>query len=185
MSRIEVGSLSKIKLEAVRKALSALQSFLNLMPPLSVEGVGVSSRVSSQPVGVEETLRGAKNRCQGTRRLCPAAQVWIGIENGLLHVSELEENLPPNIGRTEWADVGFLWIEGENWKVSLRTSPLYIPQKLITQVYGEEGPKVGTKVKWAGDNNNPHEVYSVATINGGEHKTRQEYLTETLVNFFQ
>jgi hypothetical protein len=187
MSRIVVGSTSIIKLNAVREVLQELKWFFGLREPFSVDGVGAKSKVSDQPVGVSETLKGAKNRCQGARRLCPTAQLWIGIENGMVHVDELRtyRKVQEDVGKVKWADVGFIWIEGDGFHVSLLTDPLYIPQKLIEKVYGEEGPVTGTCVNWAGKDKDPHAVYSLATINGGEEKPRQEYLKETILRFFQ
>jgi len=44
----------------------------------------VSSGISSQPVGIEETINGANNRMREIKKKNPDADAWVGVENGLL-----------------------------------------------------------------------------------------------------
>ncbi|WP_230285600.1 DUF84 family protein, partial [Deinococcus sp. 23YEL01] len=54
-----VGSLNPGKVQPVQEVFTALAADLGLPSPLSVQGVNVPSGVPDQPLGVEETARGA------------------------------------------------------------------------------------------------------------------------------
>jgi len=72
---IFVGTENAVKLRAVRE----------IFPDYKVVGCkGVQSGVSSQPIGLEETIQGAKNRALACMKQQPNACVWIGLENGLI-----------------------------------------------------------------------------------------------------
>lgn len=79
--RVLVGSTNPVKVGAVAKAL-----VLNGVHSADADTVGVrtASGVPCQPVGVAETFGGAYNRACAARRQEPGADVWVGIENGLL-----------------------------------------------------------------------------------------------------
>mmetsp|Transcript_41696 Transcript_41696/g.61236 ORF Transcript_41696/g.61236 Transcript_41696/m.61236 type:complete len:297 (-) Transcript_41696:545-1435(-) len=76
---VVVGTRSKIKVGAVTEALSSSCPGGRI----DVRGVDSSSGVPSQPRGRDETRRGAANRALGARRAAPAADLWIGIQNGV------------------------------------------------------------------------------------------------------
>ncbi|MGW0232343.1 DUF84 family protein [Actinopolymorpha singaporensis] len=46
--------------------------------------VDVASGVAHQPVGDEETLRGARNRAEAARQERPNANLWVGVEGGVV-----------------------------------------------------------------------------------------------------
>ncbi|MFD2080125.1 inosine/xanthosine triphosphatase [Actinopolymorpha cephalotaxi] len=46
--------------------------------------VDVASGVPQQPVGDEETLRGARNRAEAARQDRPDANLWVGVEGGVI-----------------------------------------------------------------------------------------------------
>ena len=71
-----VGSLNPGKLQPVQEGFGAL------FPGLEVRGVSVPSGVRDQPVGVEETRRGAVNRAQHAARVS-GAQWGVGLEGGV------------------------------------------------------------------------------------------------------
>ena len=81
-----VASKNPVKIEAIR------EGFRKVFPDngydfLSVE---VSSGVSEQPFGMEETLEGAKNRVEQLVRTQPSAAFYAGIEGGVaVHEDEL------------------------------------------------------------------------------------------------
>jgi len=95
--KIIVGSGNPDKIVAVKKAFShALISAF----------VGAQSGVSSQPIGYDETIQGAINRMQGCHTLNPDADLYIGIENGLipLHPKTIDNG---NI----WVDLAMIVLE--------------------------------------------------------------------------
>ena len=77
-----VGSASEPKIDAVRAALR------EYLPDVQVEGVGVASGVSEQPVGFEEITRGARNRAHRALGLAGKTRpdLGIGIEDGLIPI---------------------------------------------------------------------------------------------------
>jgi len=75
--KIAVGSGSAIKKAAAE----------TIFPEFTVVTFGASSCVSEQPVGDEETERGAYNRAKATTEQFPNAVAWIGIENGMMNTN--------------------------------------------------------------------------------------------------
>ena len=72
--RVRVASTSLAKLRAVEQALDA-----------TVEGCSVPSMVANQPVGLEETLQGARNRLRnmlGDEETSSTHTMAVAIENG-------------------------------------------------------------------------------------------------------
>jgi len=53
-----------------------------------IERVNVSSQVSDQPLGKDETYRGALNRAKGVKEKVKGYSLYIGIENGMFQVKE-------------------------------------------------------------------------------------------------
>jgi non-canonical (house-cleaning) NTP pyrophosphatase len=73
---IVVGSTSKLKINAVRKAAAECGI------PARIAGVQAASGVNKQPFN-KATKRGAKNRAKNAQEIKPDADLYIGIENGL------------------------------------------------------------------------------------------------------
>jgi non-canonical (house-cleaning) NTP pyrophosphatase len=74
--RILVASMSTSKVEAASKALGG-----------SCAGVHAKSLVSDQPIGLDETLRGAKNRLAAVvEGAAGGADLVVAIENGILRL---------------------------------------------------------------------------------------------------
>ena len=73
---VVVGSTIPAKLEPVRRVFS------EVFPELEVRGLDVPSGVPDQPIGYEETLRGAKNRAQAALAT-PGATWGLGLEGGV------------------------------------------------------------------------------------------------------
>lgn len=89
---VSVGSLNKVKVEAVQNALMCYSPFMHarFIP------IDVSSGVSEQPVGFEQIYLGAKNRAMDAWDL-RRSEYGVGLESGLLAVPG--EELPTmNIG---------------------------------------------------------------------------------------
>eukprot|EP00747_Dinoflagellata_sp_TGD_P070193 gnl/TRDRNA2_/TRDRNA2_156479_c0_seq4.p1 gnl/TRDRNA2_/TRDRNA2_156479_c0~~gnl/TRDRNA2_/TRDRNA2_156479_c0_seq4.p1 ORF type:complete len:182 (+),score=17.84 gnl/TRDRNA2_/TRDRNA2_156479_c0_seq4:71-616(+) len=76
-----VGTLNPGKLQACEMCISE-------WPDLryKVSGVSAASGVSEQPMGLEETTLGAKNRAQNALQSLEGASVGIGLESGLVVV---------------------------------------------------------------------------------------------------
>ena len=79
--RIAVGSANPVKIAAARGV------FAPLVPDAVIEGIAVASTVADQPVGDEETVRGAIARA---RAACDAAgaDLGVGIEGGVVELRD-------------------------------------------------------------------------------------------------
>ena len=74
---IAVGSTNPVKIGAVRAIIGAL------VPGATITGVAVSSSVPDQPLGDEETIRGATARADAALREV-GAELGVGIEGGVV-----------------------------------------------------------------------------------------------------
>ncbi len=72
---IAVGSANPVKLAAVRAVLGPLA------PRARIDGMSVASGVADQPMGDEETIRGATTRAHAARAAVEA-ELGVGIEGG-------------------------------------------------------------------------------------------------------
>ena len=78
---VAVGSMNPTKVNA------AVQVFFALAPDAAVRAVAVASGVREQPLGWEETTRGAFNRAQAARRALGGA--WgVGLEGGVVFTED-------------------------------------------------------------------------------------------------
>lgn len=77
ISQVAVGSTNPVKLAAVRAVLQRLE------PRAHVDGIAVPSGVPDQPVGDDETIRGATNRAHAARA-ARDADLGVGIEGGVV-----------------------------------------------------------------------------------------------------
>src|SRR5262249_41360296 len=75
---IVVGSTNPVKIGAVRAVLGPLVS------AATIDGVAVQSTVPDQPVGDEETIRGAIARARAAL-VARRADLGVGIEGGVVH----------------------------------------------------------------------------------------------------
>lgn len=80
MPTIIVASTNPVKIN------SAKNGFTQMFPEVEhvVEGLNAPSGVPDQPMGLAETLLGARNRIAHIRRERPEADYWVGIEGGLI-----------------------------------------------------------------------------------------------------
>lgn len=109
---IFVGSTNKHKLAAVKYGLEEVFSDLIL----DVQGRSVSSQINAQPVGHEETVRGAINRLTDLKKMLADTHydLLVAFENGIFSVQ---------IGAREaWFDLGWVAVEDANGRQSLAHS---------------------------------------------------------------
>uniref|UniRef100_A0A7S0DME9 inosine/xanthosine triphosphatase n=1 Tax=Amorphochlora amoebiformis TaxID=1561963 RepID=A0A7S0DME9_9EUKA len=74
--QVVLASQSKLKLEAARNALK----------DCDVKGVKAESKIAEQPFGHKETMTGAMNRLEDCKSKSPGADIYIGLENGLMEL---------------------------------------------------------------------------------------------------
>ncbi|RZS95527.1 inosine/xanthosine triphosphatase [Cecembia calidifontis] len=120
-----VGSKNPVKISCTEAAFhQAFEgSFL-------VEGLNISSGVSEQPYGDEETYLGAFNRAKNAKVVFPEADYWVGIEGG--------------VDLVEGEMHAFAWVvvidkEGKVGKA--KTSTFFLPKAIVELV--ESGMELG------------------------------------------
>ena len=87
--RVAVGSTNPVKVAAVRAVLGAAGASAEITP------IGVPSTVRDQPIGDDETIRGALARARAARE-ATGAELGVGIEGGVVAVSYTHLTLPTN-----------------------------------------------------------------------------------------
>lgn len=87
--KVVVGSESRIKLSAVAAALESLG-----ITDAVCSGVTVESGVGIQPVGTGQIEDGARTRARNASILCPGADFYIGIENGIVFKTSERFDVP-------------------------------------------------------------------------------------------
>ena len=80
---IAVGSTNEAKILAVKEVLQGSAHF----PNVDVVGLAAGSDVSDQPISLQETIQGAKNRARNAFNQC-ACKYSFGIESGLMIAEE-------------------------------------------------------------------------------------------------
>ncbi|KEO73509.1 inosine/xanthosine triphosphatase [Anditalea andensis] len=73
-----VGSRNPVKIKSTDHAFHKIFEHAFV-----VQGLEVNSGVSDQPLGDEETLKGAMNRAKNANMAFPEADYWVGIEGGV------------------------------------------------------------------------------------------------------
>lgn len=79
MKKIIVGSHNPIKLETTKEAFGIVFTGI----PLEFETFNAPSDIADQPMGIDETRMGAKNRTDACKKEYPQADFFVGLEGGL------------------------------------------------------------------------------------------------------
>jgi len=158
--KITLDSSSKHKIEAVKKACVSV----GIDAEFSV--TKTPSGVREQPVGFEETFRGALARAKGARKADPRA-VAIGIESGIFRFG----------GTTlDMAIIAILTPDGR--QIIASSAGFEFPEEYvkIAEARGFESTTVGSVIaeKFGGDSTDPH-----SALSGGK-VSRSEILAEAL-----
>jgi inosine/xanthosine triphosphatase len=77
---VAAGSQNPVKLRAVRAGFS------DMLGPIKVTGVEAASGVPAQPMGDDETIRGAINRARAALAALPNAEFGVGLEGGVVEI---------------------------------------------------------------------------------------------------
>lgn len=80
---VVIGSKNPVKIKCVEEAFH-----LTFSDAFIVQGLNVDSGVANQPLGDEETYRGASNRANNCKAAFPEADFWVGIEGGVEWLDE-------------------------------------------------------------------------------------------------
>ncbi len=123
--RVVVASTNPIKIESAQRGVAALYGETEAF------GVDVASGVAAQPMGIEETLRGAVNRARAARALHPDADFAVGIEGGL-------EPLGDDLLAMAWVVV----IDRAGTVGRARSGSFVLPRE-VTSLIRDEGIELG------------------------------------------
>mgnify|MGYP001251728750 CR=1 FL=1 len=159
--KVVVGSKSKIKLQVVEQVFT--KEFSESL--IEVAGCHAESGVSDQPMGLEETKEGAKNRALHSKEQIPEADYWVGIEGGLVAVDS-------NLYCVAW-----MCIISKQEKMSLsHTASFLIPSEVAKKIKsGQELSDAANEVLGSESSNRD----TIGILTDGE-ITRVEYYTQAL-----
>ncbi len=161
-TKILVGSKNPIKILAVSQAFSSYFS------DLDVQGIEVSSNVSSQPMG-DETLIGAQNRAQALFDLNEknnlAAHFFVGLESG---IGKFGEN---------WFSFGMICIIDEKKRISFGQTPHFqLPPAILKDVL--KGEELGTVMdRFIGTHNIKQKEGSIGILTKGAMDRQKLYVS--------
>lgn len=118
--RVIVASGNPVKIEATRLAFVSMFAETDIL----IEGVGVPSGVSDQPMSDAETLEGAGNRAEGAKQARPEADFWVGIEGG--------------IAESGGGMLAFAWmvILGHRGRGEGKSAAFHLPPKVVELIRG-------------------------------------------------
>lgn len=125
MKNIIIASKNPVKINAVKLGFERVFSDESF----SFEGISVPSGVSDQPIGYDETLRGAKNRAEGAMQKMPEAEYWVGIEGGVDRKGE------------EMEVFACIHIKSKELEGNARTGTFFLPPAVVRLV--NEGYELG------------------------------------------
>lgn len=164
MTKIIIASKNPVKIDSTRAG------FIKMFPDeiFEIEGLGVESGVSNQPMSEEETLTGATNRVNNIFNLSSEADYWVGIEGGSKVVGEGMET--------------FAWvvIKSKNGKVSQgRTASFYLPKEIVTLV--KNGKELGEADDIVFKRSNSKQANGAVGILTGDVVTRTDYYETAVI----
>jgi non-canonical (house-cleaning) NTP pyrophosphatase len=166
VTQIVVGSESQLKLNSVNLAVKRCR-----LNNVSVTGIKTKSGVNEQPVGLEETLKGALNRARAVQK-ANRGVVAIGIESGVFVRSEK--------GTTVVEDKTVVVLISADRKNSTHkiSEPVTLPTECFyeAQKRGFKKTTVGSVIseRMGGSHDDPH-----STVTGGR-KNRTEIIARTV-----
>ncbi|HLO43457.1 MAG TPA: inosine/xanthosine triphosphatase [Leadbetterella sp.] len=119
MKRVIVASKNPVKINAAQIGFESMFETERFV----FEGANVGSDVSNQPMGDDETFRGAYNRATKAREEFSNADYWIGIEGG---------NISHN--QNEMEAMAWIVVLDKSRMGKARTAGFFLPQKVIDLV---------------------------------------------------
>ncbi len=118
MEKVIVASGNPVKINSVKNG------FTRMFPDMkfAVRGIKFQSPVNEQPIGDDETLRGADARARQARVLEPQADYWVGIEGGVDGNAE------------EMATFAWVVVYSRSNRGIARTAAFFLPQEVAALV---------------------------------------------------
>ncbi len=149
LSPVLVASLNPTKIEAARRGYTMLFG-----PPASLRGISVDSGVAPQPVGDDETYRGAAQRAGAARSLAALEDLVVAIEAGV-------EEGPIHLMAFAWVVV-----DRGSAKSAARSAAFPLPEAVAKLVRG--GMELGAADDHVfGRTNSKHQDGAIGILSGG------------------
>ncbi len=121
---VAVGSSNPVKVQAVKNVLSIL------LPQAEVVMREVQSVVSAQPMGIDETIRGAIGRAKRALDQDKNAEMGVGIEAGLI---------PVPYTLSGWMDQQYAAIADRHGRVTIGGGPSFeYPEEVVRKVHSTQ-----------------------------------------------
>ena len=142
---VAVGTESELKIRAVERTFRLLDLAVQIL------SCRAESRVGIQPVGMRNMENGARNRVKDAKRHHPNADLYIGIENGLVHQND------------RWFDPTCVFVLAREGWTSVAFGAFFpIPEWIVTKTL-QEKTELGEVIK---------------VLAGGGEKDPMKYLSE-------
>jgi inosine/xanthosine triphosphatase len=116
MKRVIIASRNPVKINSAQVGFESM--FEN--EKFVFEGAEVGSDVSEQPMGDDETFRGAFNRANKAREQFDSADFWVGIEGGNITHSD-----------SEMEAMAWIVVLSKTKMGKARTAGFFLPKKVI------------------------------------------------------
>jgi len=154
VARVLLTSESQLKIRAITQALTTV----------SIATLNSPSGVSSQPIGLQEIMAGARNRMDDAIKSTPSsstreADFLISIENGLTEVGPI------------WLDIGVVIVRDilSSSESFSTTTGVQVPNKFVNAWRAQAGQRVQTCGEWIAKENNcnkddPHSFLTNGTF---------------------
>lgn len=171
-ARIVIGTTNDTKVRAAEEALRIAGKDGIVIPRNVLTGL------NAQPVGYQETRRGARLRAQEAKdENVPGATHYLGIENG---IGWRDGHWGDEEGWKDWAIAILIWQDGPYpMELSVESEAITAPRKYV-EIAKDLGYKDTTwgKVSSEYHAHDPQDPHSYWSIDG---KSRYRYLVEALV----
>lgn len=161
--KVLVASKNPVKINSVLNGFEKVFKTKNF----KIEGVSVSSEISDQPMSVDETFLGARNRVKNAKKIDSTANFVVGIEGGL---EIFEEQY-----------YAFAWVIIDNGtKVGkARTASFMLPPKITKLI--EQGMELGHADDIVFSQNNSKQKQGSVGILTKELIDRTDYYTPAVI----
>ncbi|MDX9970911.1 MAG: inosine/xanthosine triphosphatase [Candidatus Gracilibacteria bacterium] len=166
--KISIGTKNQGKIEAVKQALLIYPNFSKAI----IESFNVDSGVKNQPMGLDETITGAKNRAKAAFEL-NTGDFGFGLESGIFEVPHT---------KSDYMDTTACAIfDGKNFHIGLSSCFEY-PKSLIQKILneGKEISDIAVELGFAEDRNFRENQGMVGVLTKGV-ITRMEYSKQAVI----
>lgn len=159
--KIIIGTTSELKIRAAREAFR----ILNIDPEIST--VKSDSEIPDQPFGIDQIITGAKNRAKNALVSNPA-DFSIGIENGIIHVEQLNK----------WMETLAVVVVASDGRISVGLGSAYPVPDWAVEIIEKENTELGKVIQKLNPDleKDPINYFSDGTIK------REETITQAVVS---